>query len=306
MPRSMLHIIAGPTGAGKSAIALALAERHGAVILSADSRQIYRGFDIGTAKPTREERRRVPHEGVDIAEPTDRWSAPRWAEAAQGWIAAAQARGQPVIVCGGTGLWLTVLLHPLASQAPLDPARRAALDAALAALDTEVLRRWVAVLDPPRATLGRVQLLRAVEVALLTGTRLSDAFVEQSATPAYRAHWLIVDPGPALHDRLAARIDAMFAAGWAAEVRALVASVPVDAPAWNACGYREVRELVQGERSHASAREAVLIATRQYAKRQRTWFRHQLTSADEVTRLDPTAADAGVQAERWFRQGASS
>lgn len=306
MPRSMLHIIAGPTGAGKSALAMALAERHGAVILSADSRQIYRGFDIGTAKPTREERHRVPHEGIDVAEPTERWSAARWAAAAHGWIASAASRGQPIIVCGGTGLWLRALLYPLAPQAPLDPARRTALDAALATLDTETLRRWVAVLDPARAPLGRTQLVRAAEVALLTGARLSDAFAEPSAAPAYHGRWLIVDPGAELHERLATRIDAMFAADWEAEVRALVATVPADAPAWNACGYREVRELVQGERSHTSAREAVLIATRQYAKRQRTWFRHQLTATDEVTRLDPTAADAEAQAERWFRQGAAS
>ncbi|MEN9790946.1 MAG: hypothetical protein RLZZ63_604 [Gemmatimonadota bacterium] len=302
----MLHIIAGPTGAGKSAIALALAERHGALIISADSRQIYRGFDIGTAKPTREERRRVPHAGVDVAEPTERWSAVRWAEAAHGWIAAAQGRGQPVILCGGTGLWLKALLHPLAPQAPLDPTRRAALETALATLETEALRRWAAVLDPARASLGRTQLIRAIEVALLTGARLTDAFAEHSEAPAFRTHWLIVDPGPALHERLAARIDAMFAAGWEAEVRALIAMVPADAPAWNACGYREVRELVQGERSRASAGEAVLIATRQYAKRQRTWFRHQLTATDEVTRLDSTAADAEALAELWFRQGASS
>ena len=306
MPQPILHIIAGPTGAGKSALALALAERSGGLIISADSRQIYRGFDIGTAKPTREERRRVPHAGIDIADPTERWSAARWAEAANGWIAAAAARGQPVILCGGTGLWLKALLHPLAPQAPLDPVRRAALETALAPLETEALRRWVAVLDPSRASLGRTQLLRAIEVALLTGARLSDAFAEQPVTSPYRAHWLIVDPGPVLQERLAARLDAMFAAGWVEEVRALVATVPADAPAWNACGYREVRELVQGQRTAEATREAVLIATRQYAKRQRTWFRHQLTTTDAVTRLDPTAAEAGMQVDRWFRQGASS
>lgn len=301
----MLRIIAGPTGAGKSAIALRIAARHGAVILSADSRQIYRGFDIGTAKPTREERARVPHEGVDIADPTERWSAARWAEAAEGWIAAASARGQPVILCGGTGLWLKALVHPLAPQPPLDPARRAALDAALATVDTDTLRRWVSVLDPSRAALGRTQLRRALEVALLTGRRLSEAFSEQSP-PRYRAQWLIVDPGPVLHDRLASRIEAMFAAGWEEEVRSLISVVPPEAPAWNACGYREVRERVEGQRTWASAREAVLISTRQYAKRQRTWFRHQLTSADEVTRLDPTAGDAEAQAERWFMAGGAS
>jgi tRNA dimethylallyltransferase len=302
----MLHIIAGPTGAGKSALAMRLAERHHALILSADSRQIYRGFDIGTAKPTPEERRRVPHEGVDIADPTERWSAARWAEAAEGWIASARARGQPVIVCGGTGLWLKALVQPLAPQPPLDTQRRASLAPALATLETAQLRRWVAVLDPARAALGRTQLLRAVEVALLTGTRLTEAFRAPPRRPVDQAHWLIVDPGPALHARLAARIDAMFAAGWAEEVRALSQAVPAEAPAWNACGYREVREMVEGRCTPEATREAVLIATRQYAKRQRTWFRHQLGVAERVLRLDPTAPDAATQAERWFEEGETS
>ena len=302
----MLHIIAGPTGAGKSALAMRLAERHHALILSADSRQIYRGFDIGTAKPTPEERQRVPHAGIDIADPMERWSAARWAEVAEGWIASARARGQPVIVCGGTGLWLKALVQPLAPQPPLDPQRRASLASALATLETAQLRRWVAVLDPARAALGRTQLLRAVEVALLTGTRLTEGFRAPPRRPVDRAHWLIVDPGPALHARLAARIDAMCAAGWAEEVRALRQGVPAEAPAWNACGYREVREMVEGRRTPAATREAVLIATRQYAKRQRTWFRHQLGVAERVLRLDPTAPDAAMQAERWFEEGERS
>jgi tRNA dimethylallyltransferase len=169
-----LRIIAGPTAAGKSTLALTLAERHGAWIVSADSRQIYRGFDIGTAKPSAAEQARVVHHGIDILEPTERYSAARWAAAAGAWLAEAAAAGRPAIIVGGTGLWLRALVAPLADEPPLDPDRRAALGAALAQLPTPELRRWVTRLDPARSALGRTQLLRAAEVALLTGTRISD------------------------------------------------------------------------------------------------------------------------------------
>ncbi|MEK0431397.1 MAG: hypothetical protein RL139_1201, partial [Gemmatimonadota bacterium] len=131
-----LRIVAGPTGAGKSALAFTLAERHGAVLISADSRQIYRGFDIGTAKPTAAERVRVTHVGVDVADPTERWSAARWARDAGQAIEEAEREGRPVIVCGGTGLWLKALVAPLAEEPPMDPARRRAMQEALGALDT--------------------------------------------------------------------------------------------------------------------------------------------------------------------------
>ncbi len=135
-----VSVIVGPTAAGKSAIALHVAESTGAVLVSADSRQVYRGFDIGTAKPTADERRRVPHQGLDVAAPTDRWHAARWAEAARGWIADARAAGQPVLVVGGTGLWVRALAEPLFNEPALDADARAALAAELAPLDTEVLR----------------------------------------------------------------------------------------------------------------------------------------------------------------------
>lgn len=282
-----------------------LAERHGAVIISADSRQVYRGFDIGTAKPTRAERERVPHMGIDVAEPTERWNAARWAGAAAEWLGGARAAGRPALIVGGTGLWLRALVEPLADEPPMDPARRAELQDRLAALDTPELRRWVQALDPARATprQGRTQLLRAAEVALLTGTRLSDALAAGSARPPRAARWLVIDPGPVLHERIAARLDAMFAAGWTDEVRDLMLTVPADAPAWNACGYREIRDMVEGRMTGAAARQAVLVSTRQYAKRQRTWFRHQLgagTSQRIVTRLDPRAPDADEVVNAWF------
>jgi len=232
-----------------------LAERHGAMIISADSRQVYRGFDIGTAKPTRAERERVPHMGIDVAEPTERWNAARWAGAAAEWLSAARAAGRPALIVGGTGLWLRALVEPLADEPPMDPARRAELQDRLAALDTPELRRWVQALDPARATprQGRTQLLRAAEVALLTGTRLSDALAAGSARPPRAARWLVIDP--------------------------------------------------EGRMTGAAARHAVLVSTRQYAKRQRTWFRNQLgagTSQRMVTRLDPRAPNADEVVNAWF------
>lgn len=296
-----LTIITGPTGAGKSALALALAETHGALLVSADSRQIYRGFDVGTAKPTAAERARVTHAGVDVADPTERWSAGRWAREAAGWLADAEASGRPAIVCGGTGLWLRALVTPLAPVPDLPEGRRGALATALSAMPTEELRRWVTALDPARAALGRAQLLRATEIALLTGTRHGDALA--TAAPARRAaRWLVVDPGPALDDRLATRLHRMVADGWEAEVRGLLQTVPADAPAWNACGYREVREVVAAGRSIDGVVERVRIATRQYAKRQRTWLRHQL-AGEAVTRVETVGVAARDAAFRWFEEG---
>lgn len=299
-----VRIIAGPTGAGKSALAMALAKASGARIISADSRQIYRDFDIGTAKPSRADQAAVPHAGLDVADPSARWNAARWAEAARGWLDEDAALGRPSIIVGGTGLWLQALIRPLADEPELDPHARVALQQELNALETEELRRRVERLDPPRAHLGRVQLLRAAEIALLSGTPLSEWHARGSKHPPRQARWLIVDPARGLDDRLSQRRTEMLAEGWLEEVRALDRQYPGDLPAWNACGYREIREVVHGERAMEAAMEAVRISTRQYAKRQRTWFRNQLEDVGPVTRLDPTAVDASTAAERWFREEA--
>jgi tRNA dimethylallyltransferase len=297
-----LRIVCGPTAAGKSAVAMALAERHGLTIVSADSRQIYRGFDIGTAKPSAEDRARVPHIGVDVADATERWSAARFAADAGGWIAATGAAR--ALVTGGTGFYLRALTAPLDPSPPLDAARRAALSAELAHVATPELRRWVLALDPPRAELGRTQLLRAAEVALLSGRRLSDYHRDAAAPLVPRARWLVVDPGLRLHDQIAHRLDAMLAAGWADEVRALQRTVPAGAPAWQACGYETIRQQLAGTLGAAAARDAILIATRQYAKRQRTWFRHQL-EGQPVVRVDPHDPSCDAIVERWWRGGGS-
>lgn len=293
----MLHIVCGPTGAGKSAIAMALAERHGLTIVSADSRQIYRRFDIGTAKPSVDDRARVAHLGIDVADPVARWSAAKWANDATQWIGEVSA--DRTLVVGGTGLYLKALTAPFFDAPELDPDRRRILGEELAALPAAELRQWVRRLDPERAHLGRAQLLRAAEVALLTGERLSDLHRRNARPAAYRGRWLVVDPADALQAQISARIDAMFAAGWVDEARALAREVPFEAPGWQACGYGAVRNVALGKTELGAARTAILVETRQYAKRQRTWFRHQLTGAD-VTRLDPRADRAGAAADAWW------
>ncbi|MBI2407993.1 MAG: tRNA (adenosine(37)-N6)-dimethylallyltransferase MiaA [Gemmatimonadetes bacterium] len=289
----------GPTGAGKSALALALAKAHGLTILVADSRQVYRGFDIGTAKPTAAEQAEVAHEGLDLADPTVRFSAAAWASHADSVIR--QLGADRVLVVGGTGLYLRALVRPLFAEPPLDAARRAALTAELETLDTATLRRWVLHVDAARAGLGRTQLLRALEVALLTGRRISDLHRQDARPPNWRARWLVVDPGDALHARIERRLGEMLDAGWLDEVRALVSRVPPEAPAWNACGYQALRAFTEGQGTLATARAAILVATRQYAKRQRTWFRHQLGD-EAVTPIDPRSAGAVEAAARWWRE----
>jgi tRNA dimethylallyltransferase len=299
----MIAVICGPTAAGKTRAALQLASVTPVEIISADSRQLYRGFDIGTAKPSSAERTPAPHHGIDVLEPTERASAAWWADRADEWIRGVLARGRTPVVVGGTGLYLRALFGALFAEPPLDPGRRRALEAELASLDTSELRRCVAALDPARAHLGRTQLLRAIEVALLTGHRLSDLQRDRATMPRWPARYLVLDPGPSLSGTIAARTRAMFAAGWRDEVRRLMATVPADAPAWNASGYRVVRELEQGMLSPEAAMQRVIVETRQYAKRQRTWFRHQLAGAD-VTRLDPKAESFEDALRSWWRAGA--
>jgi tRNA dimethylallyltransferase len=278
-----------------------LSRRREIVIINADSRQIYRDFDIGTAKQTRDERQRVPHRGVDIVAHSERYSAAAWATLAQRSIEEACAAGRMPVVVGGTGFYIDALFRPLWAEPSTNAAHRAAIQATLAEKPTEELRRWCEALDPARAHLGRAQLLRAVEVALLTGERLSELHVSRARPSSYGASYLLVDPGTELPSRIAARAATMFDAGWPDEVRQLADGVPADAPAWNATGYAIVRQYVRGELERATALERVVIETRQYAKRQRTWFRHQLEH-DRVQRLVPESSGWQERVDRWITE----
>ncbi len=294
-----IPVICGPTAAGKSAVAMALAVRTGAMLISADSRQVYRRFDIGTAKPSRADMSLVMHRGIDVVDPTERYSAAQWSDSALEWIAEADSRNQPVLVVGGTGFYLRALETPLFESPELEPVARAAVLAALEQESTESLRARCTHVDPSRAHLGRTQLLRALETFELTGRPLSVWQQERARPAAVRCHYLVVDPGSVLRERIAHRVLQMLQSGWEAEVESLAESVPADAPAWNACGYAELRAAQLGLTSRDGAIERTIIATRQYAKRQRTWFRHQLP-ADRVTSLDPQDADASRRASSWL------
>jgi tRNA dimethylallyltransferase len=302
-PERPWAVVVGPTGAGKSALALAVARARGLALVSADSRQLYRGFDIGTAKPTPAERRAVAHYGLDVLDPTARASAHQWADWARRWAREATQAGTPPLVVGGTGLYVRALVQPLAAVPALEEGRRARLAAWMDTLPGGALQRWCQRLDPARASLGRTQWMRAVETALLTGSRLSEHLTAVGpAAPPTRARYLLVDPGAALAGRLEARVRSMLAAGWVAEVQALAALLPPDAPAWKASGYGVLRDHVAGTLTLEAAVERVVIETRQYAKRQRTWFRHQLPG-EAVTRVDPLAPGAVSEALAWWDAG---
>jgi tRNA dimethylallyltransferase len=291
-------VICGPTAAGKSDIALRIAEATGRAIIVADSRQVYRGFDVGTAKPTPDERQRVRHHAIDVADPMERFSAAQWAGIAGDILQYHDRSNSRPIVVGGTGLYLRALFEGLFREPEIDAGRRMALLDWLDGQPTEELRRWVEELDAARAPLGRTQLLRAVEVALLTGARISELHASEATRPVWRARYLVIDPGPSLHARIERRLDSMLAGGWLDEVRRL-RELPDDAPAWKASGYRALRDVVDGVASLDEARERILIETRQYAKRQRTWFRHQLPE-DATMRVNPEESDAGAAIERWL------
>ena len=220
MAGDKLRIICGPTAAGKSDLALELCEIYNAAIVSADSRQIYCEFNVGTAKPTREECARVTHYGIDVVEPDERYSAARWANEATEWIESAAENEKVAVVVGGTGLYIRALVDPLFSAPDHDPVQRAQLERELATMSVDDLRRWCQQLDPARAHLGRTQLLRAIETALLSGSRISDLHARDKAAKetdvdAQRPAYLVVDPGTVLGTKIEERVARMLGAGWA-------------------------------------------------------------------------------------------
>ena len=298
MAEGSVAVICGPTAAGKSAIGVALARESGGLIVSADSRQVYRGFDIGTAKPAAYDRD-VPHAGIDVADPTETYSAAKWAASVPGWMERHQ--GRTPIVVGGTGFYIRALFDPLFDAPEIDEDARRRLAEHLATLGVPELRKWCDHLDPSASSRGRTQLLRAIEMALLTGRRLSELQASSPGKPilAESPVYLYVDPGDRLHERIESRVDEMIASGWLDEVARLAGTVPADAPAWKASGYRVMREVALGRCDLSSARTRVIIETRQYAKRQRTWFRHQLPPG-RVTRIDPMGSDSVERALEWL------
>jgi tRNA dimethylallyltransferase len=281
-------VIVGATAVGKTAVALALSGYWPLEVVSADSRQVYRRLDIGTAKPTARERARVPHHGLDVVEPGTRYSAGRFAQEAAGWIADVRNRSRLPVVVGGTGLYVRALGEGLFREPELDPGRRRSLDAFTARLEPLELLRWAGRLDPGFRGGGRQRAARAIEVALLTGYPLTH-WQEAARTAGAIRPWYVVLtlPRPVLHQRIARRADEMVRRGVIEEVAAVLAEGhSPSAPGLDGIGIRESVEYLHGRRPRETVAEAIAVSTRQYAKRQETWFRHQL--AGEVVTLDAT------------------
>jgi tRNA dimethylallyltransferase len=271
----------GPTASGKSRLAMELAARHPLEIVSLDSAQVYRGMDIGTAKPSTEERRRVPHHLLDILDPTEAYSAGRFRADAIGAVRDILARGRIPLLVGGTMLYYRALVSGLAELPAADAAVRAELDARAAREGWPALHQELARVDPAAA--ARIQpndaqrIQRALEVHRLTGKPLSAAQVGTAGALPFtlQAYALVPKDRAELHQRIAARFEQMLAAGLVEELRALRKKFDLSAalPSMRAVGYRQAWRYLEGEIGERELRETGIAATRQLAKRQLTWLR---------------------------------
>jgi tRNA dimethylallyltransferase len=266
-------LLAGPTASGKSEVALLMAEKVGGEIVSVDSMQVYRGLDIGTAKPSASERARVRHHLVDVADVSESFDAARFVSLATAALADIVGRQKIPILCGGTGLYFQALQGGLGQSPPSNLALRAQL----AALPLEQLLAEVAERDPvtfeaiDRANPRRV--IRALEAMRLTGKPFSDLRSDWSQKTDGRRSFLLSRSSSELQARITARVDAMFASGLIEETKALLEKgLRHNRTALQALGYRQVIEHLDGERPLDQTIELLKIRTRQFAKRQMTWF----------------------------------
>lgn len=287
--RPTVLVLAGPTAAGKSAAAMEVAERHGALLLSADAMQVYRHMDVGTAKPTAEEQARVPHRGIDLVEPDEPFDAGDFVRVAD----AALAEGRPVVVAGGTSLYLRAMIRGLVKTPPVDPDLRAALEA------LPDPHAALSEVDPPLAARlhpnDRVRIVRGLEVFEATGRRLSELQAEHAAQ-ADRVHavglWLDRED---LRARIDARLGDMMAQGYLDEVRGLLERYPRDLPPMQSLGYRHLAEHLAGEVSLDEAVRRTARDTWHLARKQRNWMRI-LGFPRVLDRHDPAARDLARRA----------
>ncbi len=275
-----LLVIAGPTAAGKTGLAVELCQALDGEIVSADSRQVYRGLDIGTAKASAEEQAAAPHHLIDVAEPDEIFDAARFVELARGAIAAIRGRGRVPLVVGGTGFYLRALCGGLTPVAGRDDALRAEFETLAEREGRAALHARLAAVDPVSA--GRlpvndlVRVIRALEVHALTGQPLSACQAEHRFSDRpYRDHWVVVDrPAEELELRIARRAAQMFERGLVEEAVALrERHGPV--ALLDTMGYREALALADGTLDRTQAIEQTRLRTRRYAKRQRTWLRRE-------------------------------
>lgn len=291
-------VLGGPTASGKTALALRLAGEHPLEIVSADASLVYRGLDIGTDKPSPQERAAVPHHLIDVLEPHEPFSVAQYLEQAEAAIAAVLERGRVPLVVGGTGYYIRTLSEGLYELPAPDPELRQALERELEARGLDALVAELGASSPEdaaRAGRNPRRVLRALEVLRRTGTPPS-RFPRRPPRFRYRKA-VLWPPLDALKPRLLARIQRQFERGLLEEVRALLARYPDPPAALNAIGYKEVVGYLRGEYGLSEARRLVEHNTLAYAKRQYTWFRKE---PGDVTYLEALGEDAWPMLERWF------
>jgi tRNA dimethylallyltransferase len=305
-------VLLGPTGTGKSTVAIRVAEAVGGEIVGCDALQVYRGFDVATAKVPAEERRSIPHWLIDVADPREDYSLADYIADADAAISGIRSRGNVPIVVGGTGMYLRGLLKGIVAAPARDEGLRARLRALGVRFGVPRLHRWLAHLDPasaarvPRGDAQRV--IRALELAVGAGPSWSDRLAEGGTWSHDQERYDALKFGLDL-DRetlarlLAARVDGFLARGLVEEVdRLLREGVPPSANAFKAIGYREVLAARLASRDPRTARDAIVLATRRYAKRQRTWFRRERGVVWLDASRDPSELAATIVAA-WNAQG---
>lgn len=311
MNKAPIIVIGGPTASGKTSLGAALAKAVGGEVISADSMQIYRGMDIGTAKPTPEEMQGVPHHMLNVAEPWEDWSVARWTDAAAAIAEDILARGKTPIVVGGTGLYVDSLLAGREfGAAPGDTGVRSRLSAEYDALGGGAFREKLRAVDPERAEklppADKKRLVRAMEVYLLTGETITEHDKRTKALPPRFPSLRFartVNDRAALYARIEKRVDIMMEQGLFAEVEALLrAGVPLSSTAMQAIGYKEAAAALRGECSREEAIALIKRESCRYAKRQLTWLRRDAERIWLPREEYPADADCVEQILRTLRQ----
>ncbi len=299
-----LVAILGPTAAGKSALGLEVADRLGGEILCCDSVQVYRGLDIGSAKPSRADQAQVPHHLLDLVPPDEPFHAARWAREARTALEGVTGRGRLPVLVGGTGLYFRALLRGLFDAPPPDPAIRARHQEEARAEGVSALHQRLAAVDPEAAARihagDLLRISRALEVFEQTGIPLTALHRAAPEPPPLCCFTVVLDPPtPELRTRVSTRVDAMLAAGWVDEVRALRDAGFGASRALQSLGYRQIGQLLDGHLTPEQALADTKLATAAYARRQRTWF--QKEPADLLLQgafdLEPVLASVAAWAD---------